>query len=207
MKKLTAATLQKGIDHLIEVDDDLARIYAANGVPPLWLRETGFGTLIHIILEQQVSIASAKVAFDKLNALCSPLTPTTFLALDDAALKQAGFSRQKMRYGRILAQAILDGDLDLDVLSNLPDDDVRKELTKLKGIGPWTAEIYLLMALGRVDTWPVGDLALQIAVQDVRGWEARPKSKEMAPIGEPWRPWRGVAARLLWHHYLERRNG
>lgn len=204
MKLLTAATLQEGIDHLTRCDPDLARLYEANGTPPMWVREPGFATLIHIILEQQVSIASAKVAFQKLRVLCTPLTPQTFAALDDAALKQAGFSRQKMRYGRLLAHAILKNELDLDVLPLLPDAEVRKRLIQIKGIGPWTAEIYLLMALRRLDTWPAGDLALQIALHDVKALDARPDPATLSQLGEAWKPYRAVAARLLWHHYLQK---
>lgn len=203
MKQLTAVTLEEGIHHLIQIDPDLARLYATNGTPPMWVRDPGFATLIHTILEQQVSIASAKVAFEKLKKICDPLTPKAFAALDDAALKRAGFSRQKMRYGRMLAHAILNNDLDLDLLPLLPDDEARKQLTQLKGIGPWTADVYLLMALRRLDIWPTGDLALQIAVQDAKQLDERPTTTTMAQIGEPWRPWRAVAARLLWHHYLQ----
>jgi DNA-3-methyladenine glycosylase II len=172
----------------------------------MWAREPGFPTLVHIILEQQVSLASARAAYDRLCATVSPLTPEGFLTLDDATLKAIGFSRQKTGYGRHLARSIVDGRLDLDALEAMPDDAVRAELCALKGIGPWSAEIYLLMALLRPDVWPVGDIALASAVCDVMGLDARPTPAELDAIGAAWHPWRAVAARVLWHHYLSRRK-
>ncbi|MEM7348618.1 MAG: DNA-3-methyladenine glycosylase 2 family protein [Chloroflexota bacterium] len=201
---LDDATLAPGLQYLTDRDSDLARIVIDFGPPPLWSREPGFSTLIHIILEQQVSLASAKAAHDKLLAIATPLTPERFLTLDDATLKTAGFSRQKTAYSRYLAEALIDGSLDLATLSTLDDDAVRAELTKIKGIGPWTANIYLLMVLRRPDIWPVGDLALVVAAQYLKNLPARPKPHELEQIGEAWRPWRSVAARLLWHYYLSR---
>lgn len=170
----------------------------------MWAREPGFPTLVHIILEQQVSLASARAAYDRLLAVVSPLTPGRFLELDDARLRAIGFSRQKTAYGRYLAQALLNGQLDLDALGAMDDAAVRSALTQIKGIGPWTADIYLLMALRRPDVWPSGDLALAAAVQSIKGLAARPVPDELQALGENWRPWRAVAARLLWHHYLSR---
>ena len=204
MKRLTAVTYKQALQELAECDSDLAQIYWTLGAPPMWQREPGFATLIHIILEQQVSLASAKAAFDKLLAITSPLTPEGFLALDDLTLREAGFSRQKMKYGRLLAEAINNGALDLESLEALPDEEVKKRLTNIKGIGPWTADVYLLMVLGRPDRWPVGDLALQVAAQQIKGLATRPKADELERIGEAWRPWRAVAARLLWHFYLSK---
>lgn len=183
-------------------DPDLAAIVARWGPPPLWARPPGFSTLIYIILEQQVSLASARAAYDRLLALAAPLTPVSFLALDDATLRAAGFSHQKTAYGRHLAQAVLSGQLDLEALAGLDDDDVRAKLTAVKGIGRWTADVYLLMALLRPDVWPVGDLALVTAVQNVKRLERRPGGAAMVEMGEAWRPWRAVAARLFWVHYL-----
>jgi len=168
----------------------------------LWAREPGFATLIYIILEQQVSLASARAAFGRLSEAISPVAPSAFLALDDAQLKAIGFSRQKTTYGRILAQAVLDGRLDLPALSAMDDDAVRSKLTRIKGIGPWTADIYLMEALLRPDIWPAGDLALAIAVQRVKRLEAPPSPAELEILGEVYRPHRAVAARLFWHHYL-----
>jgi len=199
---LTQKTLASVVEELAQRDADLARIYAQFGVPPMWERKPGFATLIHMILEQQVSLASAQAAFDKLCALVDPLTPETFLLLDDETLRGAGFSRQKTSYGRFLAEAILDGSLDLNALVTLPDEEASAELCKLKGIGPWTADIYLLMVLRRPDRWPIGDRALVVAAREVKGLAADPTPDEMTELGEAWRPYRSVAARLLWNYYL-----
>jgi DNA-3-methyladenine glycosylase II len=201
---LTKKSLALGLEYLSQRDADLARIYNALGTPPLWSRTAGFPTLIHIILEQQVSLASAKAAHARLLAVASPLTPQKFLELDDALLKTIGFSRQKISYGRYLAQSILEGALDLGALKSMDDARAKSELVKLKGIGAWTADIYLLMALRRPDIWPVGDLAIAIAVQQVKRLHARPTSDELIEIGEQWKPWRAVAARLLWNFYLNK---
>ena len=203
---LDATTLAVATAALAAADPDLAAIVARWGVPPLWDRAPGFPTLVHIILEQQVSLASAQAAFDRLLLAADPLTPSAFLALSDGELLAIGFSRQKTRYGRGLAAAVLDGSLDLDGLSGLPDADVERALIAVPGIGPWTATIYLLMVLGRPDVWPVGDIALAQAVAEVKGLDGRPGADEMARLGEAWRPWRSVAARLFWHDYLGRRG-
>ena len=205
---LTDATLPAALADLTAHDPRLARIVADHGPPPLWAREPGFPTLLRIILEQQVSLASAQAAFDRLLAAASastpasPLTPERFLELDDATLKTAGFSRQKTRYGRELAGALLSGSLELDALDALDDEAVRAALTKVVGIGRWTADIYLLMALCRPDAWPAGDLALATAARHALGLAATPGTAELEAIGEAWRPWRAVAARVLWHFYL-----
>ena len=203
---LNDESLLGGVQQLAARDPDLARIVAAYGPPPLWAREPGFPTLILLILEQQVSLASARAAFNRLAARLGVVTPAGFLTLDDAELRAIGFSRQKTGYGRHLAQAIVDGRFDADALAALDDDSVRAALVRLKGIGPWTAEIYLLMVLGRADAWPVHDLALAVAAQAVKGLPARPTPAELAALAEPWRPWRAVAARMLWHYYLAQRR-
>lgn len=203
MITLDETVYAQAINELCARDPDLARVREAHGPPPMWLREPGFPTLVHIILEQQVSLASARAAFDRLRAAAQPLTPEGLLALDDAALKTIGFSRQKTAYARVLAQALLEGRLDLDELERLPDEDVRARLTSLKGVGPWSANIYLLMALARPDVWPLGDLALALAAREVKRLPGGiPGSAALEALGEGWRPWRAVAARLLWHHYL-----
>jgi DNA-3-methyladenine glycosylase II len=135
-----------------------------------------------------------------------PLIPERFLALTDEALLAIGFSRQKARYGRALATAVADGSLDLHALETVPDDEVDAALQALPGIGPWTSTIYLLMVLRRPDVWPVGDIALQESARTVKQLERRPDPVALSAIGEPWRPWRSVAARLLWHDYLARRG-
>ena len=160
-----------------------------------------------MILEQQVSLASARACFNKLRAMTGRLTPRSFLARTDAQLKRAGFSRQKAAYCRGLAEALGSRRLDLQRLNRRPDAEVQTTLTELKGIGTWTAEVYLLMALKRPDVWPVGDLALAVAVQDVKRLRRRPEPERLLAIARPWRPWRSVAARMLWQHYLRQRSG
>jgi DNA-3-methyladenine glycosylase II len=199
---ITEVTLARGLKFLAGRDRDLAHILSELGPPPMWFREPGFPTLIHIILEQQVSLASARAAFQRLLAVAKPLTPRKFLLLDDSSLKAIGFSRQKIIYGRHLSSSIIEGRLDLQSLNTLDDEEARAGLLKIKGIGHWTADIYLLMALRRQDIWPGGDLALAIAVQRVKRLTSRPSPLELESISLPWRPWRAVAARLLWHYYL-----
>ena len=205
-KRLTRASLARGVRALSEVDPGLARVARDYGLPPLWEREEGFATLVLTILEQQVSLASALAAFERLRAAASPVTPESFLTFDDAQLRAFGFSRQKALYCRLLARAILDGELDLPKLASLSDEDARAELLKLKGVGAWTAEIYLLRALLRSDAWPAGDLALQLAAQKVKRLPARPTAAELEALAERWRPLRAVAARLLWLQYLDGRR-
>jgi DNA-3-methyladenine glycosylase II len=161
---------------------------------------------VHIILEQQVSLASARAAFRKLQSVLRPFTPRSFLTLGDAELKRVGFSRQKAAYCRGLASAIRDGRLDLGGLSRADDESARRALLAVRGIGPWTADIYLLMVLLRPDIWPSGDMALAVAYQERYGVKQRPTSEELGRIAERWRPWRAVAARLLWHDYLAARG-
>jgi DNA-3-methyladenine glycosylase II len=168
----------------------------------LWERETGFHTLVHIILEQQVSLASAKAAYDRVLAIASPLTPSGLLEIDDAALKVAGFSRQKISYSKGLASSLIEGSISLQMLEKMTDDDARNEMIKVKGVGHWTADIYLLMALRRPDVWPTGDLALTIATQKVKQLDKRPTQEELLTMSMQWRPWRAVAARVMWHYYL-----
>lgn len=199
---ITTESLAFGLQYLSERDEGLAAILNDLGPPPLWFRKQGFPTLIQIMLEQQVSLASAKAAFDRLLLIASPLTPDRFMELDDATLKSVGFSRQKIAYVRHLAEAILEGHLRLNALGRMTDEDVKSELLKIKGIGNWTADIYLLRALRRADAWPSGDLALAIATERVKRLRLRPSQDELDAISVMWRPWRAVAARLLWHYYL-----
>lgn len=199
---LDPASLARAVADLTAGDPDLARVVSQFGPPPLWAREPGFATLVHIILEQQVSLASARAVLDRLQAAAGRLTPERLLAFSDAELRAFGFSRQKARYCRELARTVGEGALDLAELVHLEDDAVRDRLTRITGIGPWTADVYLLMALRRPDVWPVGDLALAVAAQAVKGLPERPGPEALARLGQPWRPWRAVAARILWHYYL-----
>jgi DNA-3-methyladenine glycosylase II len=202
---LDEALVAEGARWLAERDPDLAGIVKNFGLPPFWQRDPGFPTLVLLVLEQQVSLASAKAAYERLLAAAgSPLRPERFLQFDRRRLKRIGFSRQKAGYCRLLAQSILERRVNLEAITKLEDDLARAELTRIKGIGPWTADVYLLMALRRPDVWPVGDLALQKAVQRVKRLRKHPSPARLEKIGEAWRPWRAVAARLLWHDYLSR---
>ncbi len=201
---LTETSFAEALGVLAVQDSDLAEILADLGSPPFWVREPGFATLIQIILEQQVSLASAKAVFARLQETISPITAELFLKLEDPEIKRIGFSRQKALYGRLLAQSIIAGQINLATLNKMDDEDVRSILKKIKGIGDWTVDIYLLMAMRRPDSLPKGDLALAIAVQKVKRLEYRPSPKELEVIAQIWRPWRGVATRLLWHYYLSK---
>lgn len=168
----------------------------------MWRRATGFTTLVHIILEQQVSLKSAKAMLIRLQSAIDPFTPARFLELGDTHLRGLGVTRQKSAYLLHLSSSILNGDLSLAALSRMTDDDVRLRLTRIKGIGSWSADVYLLMAMRRADIWPAGDLALAVAVKELWGLELRPTPDELEQIAERWRPYRAVAARMLWQHYL-----
>ena len=200
----TTADLHAAVIRLARADPRLGRVVARYGPPPLWDREPGFSTLVRIILEQQVSLASAGAAYDRLAAETA-VDPDGVLSLDDATLRRVGFSRQKAAYVRALAQEIRRGEFDPQVLGERSDADARQLLLARKGLGAWSADIYLLMALGRTDIWPSGDLALAVAVQRVCRLRARPDGMAMERIAERWRPWRAVAARILWHYYLSDR--
>ena len=188
------------------LDPHLARVHATYGTPPVWDREPGFATLLYIILEQQVSLASAKACFNKLATRVGEVSPVNLLNSTDAELKRDGFSRQKTSYARHLAEAVLENRIDLGQLHLLNDDEVKSELIKLKGVGIWTAECYMLMVLLRPDIMPRGDIALHAAYQKLTSLERRPNSDEFIEIAERWRPFRSVAARLLWHFYLSEKG-
>jgi DNA-3-methyladenine glycosylase II len=203
---LNKKTLLKAVGYLKARDRQLKLAVSKFGPPPLWKREEGFKTLIYIILEQQVSLASAKTAYEKLLKAIGSFTPVNLLKLSDAELKFIGFSRQKASYSRNLAEAIITNRLNLTELSNLNDSQAKKLLMNIKGIGPWTADIYLLMAQGRPDIWPNGDIALASAVQKLTGAASRPSFEELNKMSLKWKPWRAVAARILWHYYLSERE-
>ena len=190
---------------LCAADPDLAAIVEQHGLPDFWAREPGLPTLVLLILEQQVSLASARAAYDRLVTRLGGLSPGGILASTDAELRADGFSRQKARYVRLLSSAIEDGSLDLEAVATMDDEEARAALVALTGIGPWTAEVYLLSALRRPDTWPVGDIALQEGARRARRLDTRPSPDELGVIGEAWRPHRATAARLLWHLYLSDR--
>lgn len=206
ISKLNSRSLKAACSRLGEIDPSLRRVSNAYGTPPLWDRPTGFATLLQIILEQQVSLASAKACFDKLAVHIRDVTPENLLTLSDAEMKIVGFSRQKTAYARHLSEALLEKRIDLDGLHKLPDADVKAELTKLKGVGDWTSAIYLLMAMLRPDVMPRGDIALHEAYRKLTGADKRPGNDEFVIIAEKWKPFRSVAARLLWHYYLSEKS-
>jgi DNA-3-methyladenine glycosylase II len=183
-----------------------AAILERAGPPRFRRRRNGFETLLHIILEQQVSIDAAAAMFRRLNTVCTPLSPASFLTIDDATLRSCGFSRQKAAYGRGLAGAVASGSLDFARLAEAPDEDALAALIALKGIGRWSAEIYLIFALGRDDIWPGADLGLQFGVASDLGLGAKLTERELREVGERWRPWRTVAACLFWQSYLHARK-
>lgn len=184
------------------IDQDLAILLANHGTPPLWARAPGFVTLLRIILEQQVSLASADATYRRLLASIEPVTPATVLEAGAPFLRTLGITRQKAGYFVNVAEAVQTGGLDLGGLEALDDEAAIEKLTYVKGIGPWTAKIYLLMALCRPDVWPIGDIALATAVKNMKGWQQRPTQPELSEIAKSWRPYRATAARLLWHYYL-----
>jgi len=203
---LTDASLVTAVDELAARDPCMAGIYQRHGVPPMWDRPPGFVTLVQLILEQQVSLASAGAAFERLRAEIGEPTPAAVLRLGDREMLAVGFSRQKTGYVRDLARRVESGELDIEALAAIDDESVRERLVAVKGIGAWTANTYLLMALGRPDVWPAADIALAAAIADTRGLAARPSTAEVESFGLAWRPWRSVAARMLWLDYLRRRG-
>ena len=204
-RPLTVRTLRSAARQLAAADAALAASLDRFGPPPLWAREPGYATLVHLILEQQVSLASAQAAFDRLVVAIGAPSPVGFLTLDDVQPRAIGFSRQKAGYARDLAAALLDG-FDLDTLASLSDDVVRAELVRHRGIGRWTADVYLTMCLLRPDVWPHGDQALATAAVEVADLSHRPTFTQLAEMAQRWRPYRAVAARILWHHYLRVRG-
>jgi len=200
--QLTTKTLAEGVAELTRRDPHLAAVVARHGAPPLWDRVPGFQTLVQIILEQQISLSAGRAAYGRLERLAGAVTPERVAALTEADLRGAGLTRQKSAYIRQLAQAIVAGEFDPDDLVDLDDDAARTALIKLRGVGAWTADIYLLMALGRADIWPSGDLALVAAIREVKRMRSLPSADRVERITRAWSPWRAVAARVLWHHYL-----
>jgi DNA-3-methyladenine glycosylase II len=192
--------MRKGIKALRRKCPDLRRAHAIAGDPPLRKHAAGFEGLARIVVGQQLSLASAQAIWSRMQTAIRSMTPEAFLTLSDEELRAVGLSAGKVRTLRALSESIVDG-LDLDALSDAPEEDVHAALTALPGIGPWTADIYLLFCLGRADAFAAGDLALQTAVRPILGLDVRPSRDELFDIAERWRPWRGVAAHLLWAYY------
>lgn len=205
-KPLTGRRLRDACGELARRCPHLAAVYERHGTPPLWDREPGFATLVQIILEQQVSLASARACFEKLKSRLEEVSPAGVLEFSDLELKAIGFSRQKTAYARHVAEAVLEGRIDFEAIAGLPDAEAKAELQRLKGVGEWTSDIYLLMALLRPDVMPKGDIALHAAWHRISG-EPKPAADVFLVIAERWRPFRSSAARLLWHYYLSENKG
>lgn len=203
---LTAEAFRLHALELADRDPALGKVVAAHGIPDFWHRPASFASLVLFVVEQQVSLASAKAVFDRLHAALGGVNPDNLLSADPEVLRATGLTRQKQRYVLLLAAAVDDGSLDLPALGAMSDDEVRRRLLALTGIGPWTADVYLLSALRRADMWPVGDRALQVGVADVLELDEIPGPVALQELGERWRPLRAVAARLVWHDYLCRRG-
>jgi len=203
---LTKKTLAEGAVYLAGRDNDLAGLLKADGVPPLWARKPCFSTLIQIILEQQVSLTSARACYGRLVDNLVPFTPDRFLDVGSSYLRSLGVTRQKAAYCINVAEATLGGRLDLRAVSRMDDLAAVDTLTRIKGIGPWTADIYLLMALRRPDVWPSGDIALIHSVRRVKRLDEQPSASTLSEVAEAWRPFRSVAARMLWQRYLSERT-
>ncbi len=199
--RLTELSLKRGLDELARRDRHVAAALERHGYPALRRAEAGFGALLRVIVGQQVSIQSAAAIWKRVEALAAPLGAERYMALAEADLRAAGLSRQKVRYSRSLAELVATGRVALDKLPALDDDAAVTMLTAVDGIGRWTAEVYLLFALGRADAWPADDLGLMSAMQRMKRLRSRPTRARMLALGEAWRPWRGAGAHLLWHYY------
>jgi len=197
----TEADLDAAVAALSKADPRFAALVAKAGRPPLRRRADGFAGLAAIIVAQQLSTASANAIWGRLAAAFDPLDPAAILRARPARLKRLGLSAPKIRTLKAIASAVVREELALAALDKLTADDAHAALTAVHGIGPWTADIYLLSALGHADAWPAGDLALQEAAKVAFALAARPTAKEMLALAEPWRPWRAVAARILWTYY------
>jgi DNA-3-methyladenine glycosylase II len=203
--ELEGKRLAQALRELCRQDRDLARALEQAGTPPPRARPAGFASLVDIVLAQQVSTASYRAIAQRLLDRVASVTPESLLALDETDFAAIGFSRQKVNYARGLAEAAAEGRLDLARVAKLVDEEAMAELVKLKGVGRWTAEIYLMFCLGRPDVLPAGDLALREAAGLLKRKRRRPEEADLRRMGESWRPWRSVAARLLWHYYAHSR--
>jgi len=204
-ESLTEITVARAAKTLARRDPGLASILERLGPPPLWARPPGFPTLVKIILEQQVSLRSAASIFARLEKSVVPFHPARMIELGESQLKSQGLTRQKTAYCLHLAQSLHDKRLSLSRLTRMSDEGARSALMEVKGIGSWSADVYLLMAMGRADIWPATDLALAVAVENLKQLDARPSPTQLVEIAEAWRPFRSVAARMLWQYYLARK--
>lgn len=193
-------------DKLGKKDKHLRCIIDQYGYPPMWTRAASFQTLIHIILEQQVSLASARAALNKLKEKIGYITPKKLLALSDEELRSCYFSRQKMVYAKCLAGSIISKQASLKKLVALEDAEIRQQLKTIKGIGDWTVDVYLLFALQRTDIYPLGDLAMVNALKEVKQLPKETSQEKLLALAEKWRPYRSIATMLLWHYYIQKRK-
>ncbi len=197
----TDADIAAGLKVLIAADPRLAKVAVVAGPLPLRRRPGGFAGLAGIVVSQQLSTASASAIWGRLAAAYDPFTPQTLIKARADRLARLGLSRPKIRALKEIARAIIGGALDCEALPDMAADAAHEALCAVHGIGPWTADIYLLFCLGHPDAWPAGDLALQEGARLAFGLPGRPNAKEISVLAQPWRPWRGVAARLLWAYY------
>lgn len=203
---LTDESLVRGANLLAARDIHLARILQVHGPPPMWARPPGFATLVRIILEQQVSLASAAAVFQRLKQNIVPFKPQRFLELGETGLRSLGLTPQKTSYCLQLSELIIERRINLSRVGRMPDQEAKEVLLQIKGIGHWSADIYLLMALRRPDVWPANDLALATAIGDLKQLKERPTPVKVFEIADSWRPFRAVAARMLWQYYLADRK-
>lgn len=201
-RALTRESLAQGAWVLARRDSDLADLLCCHGLPPMWGRRPGFASLLRIILEQQVSLASAATLYRKLQQRAGSVTPHRIARLGADGLRTAGLTRQKARYCIGLAERLLQGELNLSAIAAATDDTARRQLLAVPGLGPWSVDVYFLMALRRPDVWPMGDLALAVALQRLKGLAQRPDEDAQRKLTAAWSPWRSVAARILWMDYL-----
>lgn len=205
-RRLTLALLRKGARQLADADPDLGLVLTRLGEPPMWGRRPGFPALIQIILEQQVSLAAARTMYRRLSRHLGAMTPEAVVAVKVSGLRAFGLTRQKAHYCHGLAARVLDGRLKLSSVAAAPDEVGRQTLLGVPGLGPWSVDIYYLMALRRPDVWPQGDLALAAALCEVKHLNTPPTTDDQQRMASAWAPWRSVAARILWAHYLAARG-
>jgi DNA-3-methyladenine glycosylase II len=206
VERLDEETFALGAELLADEEPGLARVVQRWGIPAFWQREPGFQTLVLLVLEQQVSLESGAAMYRRLSRLLGEVTPASVLEAGDESLRGLGVTRQKTGYLLELARQVMDGDIDLEAIETAPVPEARATLIGIHGIGPWTADAYLLSASRRPDMWPVGDRALQVGTGELLGMARPPDEAELEMLGEPWRPIRAVAARLVWHAYLSERG-
>jgi DNA-3-methyladenine glycosylase II len=191
---------------LAKVDEKFSQILSQYGEPGLHLRPYGFRTLVYIIIEQQISLNAANKIFTRLESRLGRIEPGIVLQTDPEIFRSAGLSRQKIATLIELSGLLVNQQLDLNILDEINDDEIRKVLTSIKGIGNWTADIYLLEVLNRPDILPVSDLALARCIQEIWGFEKRPDKQQIKQLSERWKPWRSYAVRLIWSAYLHRQQ-